>query len=460
LTSDITALESFYVRAAAPPLAALLAAGALGLFLGAFTPALAVGVLGLLALNGGLLPLFVWVGARQAGPRLVAARSDFKVQLVDSLQGFPDLWVLGRAGDFQRRALSTAAELDRLNLQAGLQNSLFDAANMLCAHAAAWLALVITLPLAAAGEISPLAVGALVLVAQASFEAVQPLALAGRQLAADQAAASRLVAISQQTPAVDETAGVGLASTERPAHLVIENLSFRYPGPASVPPVLDGLSLDLQAGRVCVLLGPSGAGKSTVVNLMLRFWDNEGGTMRVAGQDLRSLRPDAARRCFGVVPQRIHLFSASLRENLLLARPEAVEEDLHRALALAGLADLCAALPEALDTWLGETGFRLSGGERQRLGIARAVLQDAPFTIFDEPAAHLDRQAAQAVLGRVVAHLRPRGGILVLAHDLDDDLASSLGPQDEILELKNGRVGWRGSLAAFHHRRAETGSPA
>jgi ATP-binding cassette subfamily C protein CydCD len=453
MTTDITALESFFVRAVAPPLAAGLLAAALGWFLGAWMPRLALVVLGLLALNGILLPILAWRRWCEDGPRLVAARSALKVHLVDWLQGLPDWLALGRESDFEHKALQAAAALDRAAWRGGQLNALFNAANLFLSNLAAWCALVLALPLAESGAISPLVVGALALAAQAVFEAVQPLPLAGQQLAADQAAAQRLLDVCSQAPAVDEGAGRRLPSrVTAPAHLAVDRLVFAYEEAPAAPPALDGLSLELRTGQVCALLGPSGAGKSTLANLLLRFWEYAHGSIRINGEELRSLQAAEVRALFAVAPQRIHFFTATVRDNLRLARPSASDADLLAALDLAGLAEFVRGLPDGLDTWLGAYGMRLSGGERQRLALARALLQDAPFVLLDEPAAHLDPPTARQVLGDLVTHLRPQHGILLLTHALDAQLAHALQAQDAVVVLEQGQVRWRGTWQDYRLR--------
>ncbi len=440
LTSDVNALDAFYVRAIAPPVAALFVTGAVGAFFGHFDARLALGMMGLLVCNGVLLPGWAWILWRQAGPQIVAVRSDLKIRLVDLLRGMPDLLVMGQAGSQSQRVLGLAKKLDRLAQQAGQRNAWFNAGNIFFAHLAAWFVLVTAIPLASQLQISPLAVGALALVALACFDATQALPQAGQQLAADQAAAGRLLQVMDQPPAVNDSRGEsGQDMDAGEAHVRIEDLGFAYPEDDVVGPklVLDGLSLDLRPGKMVVLMGRSGAGKSTLINLLLRFWEFEQGSICLNGRDIRQVRAPDVRRHFAVVPQQVHLFNATLRDNLRLARPEAQDADLQAALHLARLDSWLSALPDGLDTWLGEDGLRLSGGERQRLALARASLQRAPFLLLDEPTAHLDAQTAREVM-KNIAGLRTQCGILLITHHLDQE-ADFLTEKDDLIVLEQGK---------------------
>jgi ATP-binding cassette subfamily C protein CydD len=187
-----------------------------------------------------------------------------------------------------------------------------------------------------------------------------------------------------------EPAPPGLLLEEVPRRVVVAFSDVRLvPDPAR-PPALDGLTFRVNAGETLVLAGPSGAGKTSVVRLLMGFARPDGGRVAINGQDATALRPSELRRLSAYVGQRPHLFRASLRENIRLARPEASDAAVEDAARAARVADFAASLPRGLDTVLGEGGWGLSGGQAQRVALARAFLRDAPLVLLDEPTAHLD----------------------------------------------------------------------
>jgi ATP-binding cassette, subfamily B, bacterial len=203
--------------------------------------------------------------------------------------------------------------------------------------------------------------------------------------------------------------------------------------------VLHDVSFRAEPGQMVALVGSSGAGKSTIAQLVPRLYDVESGAVRLAGVDVRDLTADSIRDSLGMVTQDGHLFHESVRANLLLARPEATEDDLWDVLRRARLDALITAMPEGLDTVVGERGYRLSGGERQRLTIARLLLARPRVVILDEATAHLDstsEAAVQAALGEALAGRTA----VVIAHRL-----STVRAADLILVIEDGQVVERGT---------------
>ncbi|MGW2859586.1 ABC transporter ATP-binding protein [Streptomyces sp. NPDC001205] len=203
--------------------------------------------------------------------------------------------------------------------------------------------------------------------------------------------------------------------------------------------VLHGVSFRAEPGQMVALVGSSGAGKSTVAQLLPRLYDADAGTVRLGGIDVRDLTADSIRDTIGMVTQDGHLFHESVRANLLLARPDADEEQLWEALRRARLDGLVASLPDGLDTVVGERGYRLSGGERQRLTIARLLLARQRVVILDEATAHLDNTSEAAVQEALGEALEGRTAV-VIAHRL-----STVRSADLILVVEDGRIVERGT---------------
>ncbi len=182
-------------------------------------------------------------------------------------------------------------------------------------------------------------------------------------------------------------------------------------------------------GRKVALVGSSGIGKTTAANLLLRFLDPDAGRVTLDGHDLREYRQEDVRRVFAVAAQDAHLFSTSVAENVRLARPEASDAEVEGALRRARLWDWVAALPDGVDTLVGEEGRELSGGQRQRVAIARALLAGAPVLVLDEPTAHLDPETAEALVADALAAADGRTVLLITHRPEGLDLV------DEVVEL-------------------------
>jgi ABC-type multidrug transport system fused ATPase/permease subunit len=181
--------------------------------------------------------------------------------------------------------------------------------------------------------------------------------------------------------------------------------------------VLDGVSLRLPAGARMVVAGPSGTGKTTLAQLLVRFLERRGGEARIGARDLREHRQADIRAAVLLSAQEPHVFDSTIRANLLLARPDAGEGDLQRALANARLGTWVASLPDGLDTVVGERGRALSGGQRQRLALARAFLADPAVLVLDEPTAHLDSATAEGLLDDLWREAGERSVLLITHGD-------------------------------------------
>jgi ATP-binding cassette, subfamily C, bacterial CydC len=214
--------------------------------------------------------------------------------------------------------------------------------------------------------------------------------------------------------------------------ITFDNLSFRYGPTGSL--ALDKVGFTLSEGSCTAIVGPSGSGKTTIVSLLLRFWELQSGSILVGGHDLRDYRADDLRELFGVVPQDIYLFNATIRDNLLLANPDATGEQLSAACHTALLDNFIQTLPLGFDTIVGENGLLLSGGERQRLAIARAILKDAPIVLLDEPSANLDTITERRLFQSLQSFLAQRTTLIISHRRIATEYA------DHVIRLERGRV--------------------
>jgi ABC-type multidrug transport system fused ATPase/permease subunit len=264
----------------------------------------------------------------------------------------------------------------------------------------------------------------------------------------------RVFEVLDLKPLIEEKPTAGPVPDE-PVSVEFDTVSFSYPPADKVSlasleevavldtrggtEVLHDVSFRVDPGQMVALVGSSGAGKSTIASLVPRLYDVDSGTIRLAGVDVRDLTGDSIRATLGMVTQDGHLFHETVRANLLFANPSATEEDLWDALRRSRLDSLVRALPDGLDTVVGERGYRLSGGERQRLTIARLLLARPKVVILDEATAHLDSTSEAAVQAALGEALSGRTA-LVIAHRL-----STVRAADQILVIEGGKVVERGT---------------
>jgi ATP-binding cassette subfamily C protein CydCD len=437
---DIASLENFYVRALAPPLVALFVTLGMTVFMAGFAPLLAAGLLGFLALTGiGVTALTRWL-ARVPGQQSVEARSRLNTALVDGLQGMADLLAFKQAHRQSKLIQTAGFQLATAQAKMAQITGLQTALGVLFANTGMWAVLALAVPLVRDGRLQGYLLPVVVLAALTSFEAVLPVPQAATYLEANLQAARRLFELVDAPAEVVPPAN----PTPLPAVFSIEThrLGFRYPD-RSGSPILDEITFTLSRGKHLALVGPSGAGKTTLINLLLRFWEFHQGDILLDGRDLREYDPDALRRSIAVVSQNTYLFSNTVRENLLLARPEASEGEIVAAARQAQIHAFFQSLPQGYETWIGEHGLRLSGGERQRLAIARALLKNAPLLILDEPTANLDAQTEKALLQAiqqaVEGLINEPHSVLMATHRL-----VNMEWMDEILVLDGGRIVERG----------------
>ena len=391
--ADIETLENFYVRVIVPPLAAALVSLCTFLLLGSFDIILGVVVLLFLLLTGLVLPLITrWLSRRPAA-QAINVRGNLNAALVDEIQGMADLIAFGQSARYQEKTRALNDELnynqERLALVRGLANGLTALFIGLAGLTTLWLAI----PMVTGGEIEGVFLALIPLAAIASFESVTPLSLSLQYLESSKAAGERLFEMIDAPPPVIDP----LPPSPLPADFTIEvsNLSFSY-GPDE-PLILNGLSFTVPSGGKAVIFGPNGSGKSTLINLFLRFWEYHDGSIRLGKQELQSYQAEDVRRLIAVVSQHPHLFNSTIRDNLLLAKAEATDEELVSACETAQIHKFINDLPQGYHTLIGENGLMLSGGERQRLAIARAILKDAPILILDEATSHLDALTAKQI---------------------------------------------------------------
>ncbi len=379
----------------------------------------------------------------QASRERQRAFKAFGEEFLDAVQGLPTLKAFGQSGTYGRMLADKAKALsDSTFLVLGtsiLTRGITDLGSALGAAAA----LALGAYRVRHGEMS---LEALLIVLMAGTEIFRPLRdlrTVLHQGLTGQAAAAGINALLDE-PVTAPGASIVIAAqrdslipprglTAAAPSIAFDNVRFAYPGGRR--PAHQGLSFTIAAGERVGVVGPSGSGKSTIVRLLLRLHDPQSGAVRIGGQDLRALDPEAVRRMIAVVSQDTYLFHGTIEDNLRLGRPDATEAELVAAARAANAHDFIEALPDGYQTVIGERGARLSGGQRQRIAIARALLRDAPILVLDEALSSVDAEN-EAVIQQALDRLMTGRTTLILAHRL-----SSVIDADRILVLAGRRGG-------------------
>jgi ATP-binding cassette, subfamily C, bacterial CydC len=409
--NDVDTLEDFYIRVLVPPVVAAVVVAGVSVVYGMFDLAIGLALACFLLLSGVVLPLLSrWLSVSPS-TALADLRGDVGAMLIDEVGGVADLVALDAAAGHRARLLARATELDDARQRLGAIEGVANALAGLFASLAGLVILALAIPMVTAGELEGVFLAALPLAAIAAFEAVQPLSRSLQLYDSTKASARRVFElVDEQPPVIDPAEPAPLPAVHA---LEIEGLSFRFG--ETEPWVLRHLNLRVGEGERVALVGPSGSGKSTLVSLLLRFWDYDTGTIRLGGRELHELDQEATRAQLAVVPQDVHLFNATVADNLMVADAYATLEDLDRACEIAQLDAFVASLPRGYDTVVGEDGTFLSGGERRRLAIARAILKDAPVVVLDEATADLDSTTEAALWSALDPWLEGRT-VLVISH--------------------------------------------
>jgi ATP-binding cassette, subfamily C, bacterial CydC len=430
LISDVETLQNLYLRVASPLIVAGLVTCITVAGLWFLNPTLAIIVLCGLIICGIVLPqMALWL-ARGSGSRQVMVRTRFQQHLVDSLAGMEDLLALGIEMGRDREHRQATNQMGQLQSRQARISALCSFLGSVASWTTVISVLVVAIPKIQTGEFSGLLLAASAFGVLASFEAVQTLPAAFQHLEQSSRSSRRICEVIETPVSLVEPADP-LSLPACPSFL-FRNVTFCFPG--SLRPALNEISFELPFGKRTAILGPSGAGKSMIVQLLCRFADPQTGTVLLGGRPLSAYSIQAVRAQLSVVLQRPHIFNTSIRENLLLARPNAGDQELMEALDKAGFASVVKDLPQGLGTITGSQGLRLSGGQRQRLALAQALLKDAPILILDEATANIDFETERQILDSVYEFTANRT-LVVITHRPE-----VLSGMDGVITLRDGQV--------------------
>ncbi len=418
ITSDIELLEVFYAHTISPAAIAFLYTVVMCLFIGAFHPAL--GILALLAyLAVGIAIPAVTSKLSGGGRTEASAAAEFRAGsgalsgfVLDSLRGLSEIIQYGRGRErlmqMNERTEALSEIEQRMKRAAGRNMAVTNTAILISDLCMLFVSAMLYQKAEADfdGELVP------VIALFSSFGPTVALANLGSTLQNTFAAGSRVLDILDETPAVEETGrekNTGRKTAFEGA--AAKNVSFSY----GAENILDGVSLEIQEGKITGIVGKSGSGKSTLLKLFMRFWDAENGRVEISGRNIAEINTADLRDMESFMTQETHLFRDSIRSNLRIAKPDATDAEMEAACRKASIHGFIMGLPQGYDTPVGELGDTLSGGERQRLGLARAFLHDAPFLLLDEPTSNLD-SLNEAVILKSLREGQDGKTVLLVSH--------------------------------------------
>ncbi|MEQ4923872.1 heme ABC transporter ATP-binding protein/permease CydC [Proteus hauseri] len=453
LVADVETLDHLYIRVISPIIAAFVVIMTIMFGLGLIDARLANILGGIMLALLIILPFIFYYAGKPIGRDLTDLRGQYRTVLTSMLQGQAELTVFGALPRFRQNLAQLEDKWLRRQAQqanlTGLSQSFMILASGLTATLILWLA--------AEGiehSFMPEALIALfTFCALAAFESLAPVTVAFQHLGQVMTSATRLSHLIDQKPDVifPEKGG----EKQNSAALILTNVCFTYAGQPMQ--VINNINLNIVAGEHIALLGKTGCGKSTLLQLINRAFDCTQGQVVLNNLPLSDYDESTLRTMMSVVPQRVHVFSHTLRENLVMAKEDATDEELAHVLHQVGLEQLLEN-DEGLNAWMGDGGRQLSGGEQRRLGLARALLHNAPFVLLDEPTEGLDADTEQQILALLHQHCKEKT-VLMITHRL-----YGLDKMDRICVMDGGEIvetgthhallQQQGQYAKFHQRQA------
>ena len=427
LTSDIELLEVFFAHTISPVCIAALMLVVMVAFTGSFAWQLGLVMLVAQLVVGAVVPIMVFRVSGNGGRVVRDRAAGLSTFVLDGLRGLTEVLQFdvgaSRLRTLDERSRRLAGAQRAISAVGSTGSAAADAA--IAAFSLAELLVGVNLHMAGVVDASAVAISAAAMLG--SFGPAVALASLGSTLQGTLAAAHRVIDVLEEEPVVEE---VSEGDTISFGGAAAKNASFSY----GRKRILDNVTVEIPKGSIVGIAGKSGSGKSTLCRLMMRFWDVDRGQISISDQRIDTIRTDNLRDMEALVEQDTYLFHQSIRDNLLIAKPHAIQSELDAACRAASVYDFIMGLPEGYDAEVGELGDTLSGGERQRLGLARAFLHDAPLLILDEPTSNLD-SLNEGIILRSLDRQRRKRTVLLVSHR-----ASTMAVADRVYSMDSGRV--------------------
>ena len=427
ITSDIELLEVFYAHTISTVCIAFIMSVIMSIFIGSYSVVL--GVIAALAYIavGAFVPVMISKKSGTLGEDFRRQSGQLSGYVLESLRGLDEeiQYSYGekRLDDLKLRTDSLSLKQEKMSVNVGFNTAITNSVILIFDI----IMLVTSVSLYRNGTVGFEGVIIPLVALMSSFGPVVALANLGTTLQNTIASGGRVLDILDESPVTEEiTDGRDITFSGAKA----ENVTFSY----GEEKILDGLSLDIEKGKITGIIGRSGSGKSTLLKLFMRFWKTQGGRIAISDEDIDSINTASLRNAESFVTQETELFHDSIENNIRIAKLDATHDEVISACKKASIHDFIMTLPEGYDTNVGELGSTLSGGERQRIGLARAFLHDAPFMLLDEPTSNLDSLNEAVILkalrddgaGRTVALVSHRKSTMCIC--------------DKVYSVENGRL--------------------
>lgn len=426
--ADIDHLDHVYLKLLSPFITGFIAIIVLFLGLSPFNLSLAILISTVLLLTLIMTPIYFYQAGKTTGQQLAQQKSDYRQHVVSYLQGQAELTIFDAREQFRQ-------QLDQAENR-WLQNQQQQA--KLASMAQSWIiiiiglltSLVLYLSISGITFTQPPIIALFVFICLSCAEILAPIPNAFIYLGHVIASAKRIGELFNQQPDIDYPSTSPIEITTAPK-LQLTDVTFTYPQQPIA--TINQLCWEINAGEHIALIGKTGCGKSTILKLITRTWEANQGQITINDVDLRDFSESSLRNFMAVIPQRIDIFNDTLRNNLLIGNPSATDQQLIEVLTLVGLEKLLAS-ENGLTLWLGENGRALSGGEKRRIGIARALLHDAPLVLMDEPTESLDNETEQQIIA-LIRQIYTNKTLIMVTHRLTEHQMF-----DKVYMMENGKI--------------------
>ena len=408
---DIESLEHIFVRVISPPFVFVAVSLLMFYLLNLFSLKYSLIFISVFYLSAIGIPALTFLLSNKLGKEIISLKTKLKEFAVDSVQGLAELIFYNQTENWRNKFYSLQEKLLSSERKMSSIQSLHEILTGLAMNFTVLVMLYAAIPEVNAGNLNGVYLSVITIGIMASFEIVFQIPLAFQYLGKSVEAGERLLELTNENQ-IEDKKNICIDKKEFNSAIEMKNVSFSYDGKREV---LHNFSIEIKKNDFIAITGASGSGKTTLVNLLTKLWYDYTGEITIDGIDYNNIPDENIRNLISVVTQNVHLFTGTIRENLLLAKIDATEEELFNALSKSDLISFVKNLSNGIDTNIGELGKKLSGGEAKRLAIARAILRNTPIIIFDEATSHLDQETESKILS-MLEKLKGEKTIIFITH--------------------------------------------